>query len=142
MPILPSCRWKTRPGAIGRTLDLLMSSPLKVCGEVVLRIHQHLLSKETSLEAIGKVYSHAQSLAQCHEWLNRSLPNAAHRSAATQAAQLAAAEPGAAALAGEAASQRYDLPMLVSNVEDEPNNTTRFIVLGRRAGFRGATRRR
>ena len=63
-------------GAIGRTLDLLMTSSLKVCGEVVLRIHQHLMSKEESLSTVGKVYSHAQSLAQCHEWLNRSLPGA------------------------------------------------------------------
>jgi len=120
-------------GAIGRTLDLLMTSPLKICGEVVLRIHQHLLSKENGLESIGKVYSHAQSLAQCHEWLGRSLPNAQRISVGSnaQAAQLAAAEAGAAALAGEAASERYDLPILVSNVEDEPNNTTRFVVLGR-----------
>ncbi len=127
-------------GAIGRTLDLLMTSPLKVCGEVVLRIHQHLLTKEASLDAIGKVYSHAQSLAQCHEWLNRTLPNAQRISVGSnaQAAQLAASEPGAAALAGEAASERYDLPMLVSNVEDEPNNTTRFVVLGRQeAGSSG-----
>ncbi len=120
-------------GAIGRTLDLLMTSSLKVCGEVVLRIHQHLLTKETSLDSIGKVYSHAQSLAQCHEWLNRSLPNAQRIPVGSnaQAAQLAASEAGVAALAGEAAAERYDLPMLVSNVEDEPNNTTRFVVLGR-----------
>ena len=120
-------------GAIGRTLDLLMTSPLKVCGEVVLRIHQHLLSKEASLESIAKVYSHAQSLAQCHEWLNRSLPNAQRISVGSnaQAAQLAASEPGTAALAGEAASERYGLPIMASNVEDEPNNTTRFVVLGR-----------
>jgi chorismate mutase/prephenate dehydratase len=124
-------------GAIGRTLDLLMASPLKVCGEVVLRIHQHLLTRETSLEAITKVYSHAQSLAQCHEWLKRSLPNAQRIPVGSnaQAAQLAAAETaaaGTAALAGETASERYNLPILVNNVEDEPNNTTRFVVLGRR----------
>ena len=120
-------------GAIGRTLDLLMTSSLRMCGEVVLRIHQHLLTRETSLEAIAKVYSHAQSLAQCHEWLNRSLPKAQRISVGSnaQAAQLAAAEAGTAALAGEAAAERYDLPVLVSNVEDEPNNTTRFVVLGR-----------
>mgnify|MGYP000859638794 CR=1 FL=1 len=63
-------------GAIGRTLDLLLTTPLKICGEVVLRIHQHLLSNEASLGEVKKVYSHAQSLAQCHEWLNRSLPKA------------------------------------------------------------------
>ena len=120
-------------GAIGRTLDLLMTSPLKICGEVVLRIHQHLLTRESSLDRIVKVYSHAQSLAQCHEWLNRSLPKAQRISVGSnaQAAQLAAAEAGSAALAGEAAARRYDLPIMVSNVEDEPNNTTRFVVLGR-----------
>ncbi|WP_291995535.1 prephenate dehydratase [Candidatus Accumulibacter sp. ACC003] len=119
-------------GAIGRTLDLLLTTPLKICGEVVLRIHQHLLSNETSLSAVSKVYSHAQSLAQCHEWLNRSLPQAQRISVGSnaQAAQLAAAEPGAAALAGQAAADRYQLPQLASNVEDEPNNTTRFVVLG------------
>lgn len=120
-------------GAIGRTLDLLMVSPLLVCGEVVLRVHQHLLSKETSLDRIAKIYSHAQSLAQCHEWLNRNLPGVPRISMGSnaQAAQLAASEEGAAALAGEAAAERYQLPMLASNIEDEPNNTTRFVVLGR-----------
>ncbi len=127
-------------GAIGRTLDLLMTTPLKICGEVVLRIHQHLLSNETSLDSITKVYSHAQSLAQCHEWLNRSLPNAQRISLGSnaQAAQFAACEAGAAAIAGEAAAERYQLPKLASSIEDEPNNTTRFVVLGRQeAGASG-----
>jgi chorismate mutase/prephenate dehydratase len=120
-------------GAIGRTLDLLMASPLKVCGEVVLRIHQHLMSREASLESIATVYSHAQSLAQCHEWLGRALPGARRVPVGSnaQAAQLAAAEAGTAALAGEAAAERYGLAILAGNVEDEPNNTTRFLVLGR-----------
>ena len=120
-------------GAIGRTLDLLMTSPLKICGEVVLRINQHLLSKEPSFDTISKVYSHAQSLAQCHEWLNRSLPKAQRISMGSnaQAAQFAASEAGAAAIAGDAAAERYQLPRLASSIEDEPNNTTRFVVLGR-----------
>ena len=120
-------------GAIGRTLDLLMTTPLKICGEVVLRIHQHLLSKGAALDTITKVYSHAQSLAQCHEWLNRVLPNAQRipMGSNAQAAQAAAGEPGAAAIAGEAAAERYQLPVLAANIEDEPNNTTRFVVLGR-----------
>ena len=127
-------------GAIGRTLDLLMTTPLKVCGEVVLRIHQHLLSKEASLGKITRVYSHAQSLAQCHEWLNRTLPEAQRISMGSnaQAAQVAAGEAGSAAIAGEAAAERYDLPKLASNIEDEPNNTTRFVVIGRQeAGASG-----
>ncbi len=127
-------------GAIGRTLDLLMDTPLKICGEVVLRIHQHLLSNEASLDAITRVYSHAQSLAQCHEFLARTLPNAQRipMGSNAQAAQLAASEAGAAAIAGEAAAERYHLPRLASNVEDEPNNTTRFVVIGRQdAGLSG-----
>ncbi|WP_301101856.1 prephenate dehydratase [Propionivibrio sp.] len=120
-------------GAIGRTLDLLLNTPLKICGEVVMRIHQHLLSNEDSLDNITKVYSHAQSLAQCHEWLNRSLPTVQRISVGSnaQAAQFAASEAGAAAIAGEAAAERYQLPKLASSIEDEPNNTTRFVVLGR-----------
>ena len=120
-------------GAVGRTLDLLMATQLQICGEVVLRIHQHLLSNEASLAQITKVYSHAQSLAQCHEWLNRALPHAQRipTSSNAEAAQLAAAQAGAAAIAGELAAQRYELPKLAENIEDEPNNTTRFVILGR-----------
>ncbi|MDS4016513.1 MAG: chorismate mutase, partial [Candidatus Accumulibacter sp.] len=112
-------------GAIGRTLDLLLNTPLKICGEVVLRIHQHLLSNARALDEVTKVYSHAQSLAQCHDWLNRSLPQAQRIPVGSnaQAAQFAGSEPGAAAIAGQAAAERYQLPQLASNIEDEPNNT-------------------
>ena len=111
----------------------ICSSSLKICGEVVLRIHQHLMTRETSLAGITRVYSHAQSLAQCHEWLNRSLPGVARISVGSnaEAARLASIEPGTAAIAGEAASERYDLPRLVESIEDEPNNTTRFVVIAR-----------
>lgn len=120
-------------GAVGRTMDLLLGTQLKICGEVVLRIHQNLLSKESELGAISRVYSHAQSLAQCHEWLNRMLPQAQRISVGSnaQAAQKAAEEAGSAAIAGEAAATRYALAKLAENIEDEPNNTTRFLVLGR-----------
>ncbi len=120
-------------GAIGRTMDLLLATPLKICGEIVLRVHHNLLSRAAGLEHITKVYSHAQSLAQCHEWLNRMLPDVPRISVGSnaQAAQKAAEEEGAAAIAGEAAATRYALPKLAENIEDEPNNTTRFLVLGR-----------
>ena len=120
-------------GAVGRTLDLMVSTPLKICGEVVLRIHHHLLRQSADAAPPRKVYSHAQSLAQCHEWLNRMLPNAQRISVGSnaQAAQRAAEEAGTAAIAGEAAAARYQLPRLAENIEDEPNNTTRFLVLGR-----------
>jgi len=127
-------------GAVGRSMDLLFATPLKVCGEVVLRIHQNLMTRETALDKVTKVYSHAQSLAQCHEWLNRNLPNVPRISVGSnsQAAEMAMQEDGAAAIAGEAAAERFNVPILVANIEDEPNNTTRFLVLGRHeAGISG-----
>jgi chorismate mutase/prephenate dehydratase len=127
-------------GAVGRTMDLLLGTQLKICGEVVLRIHQNLLTKEAGLDKVTKVYSHAQSLAQCHEWLNHNLPGVPRISVASNslAAQMAAEEQGVAAIAGEAAAERYQLPRLVENIEDEPNNTTRFLVLGKHdAGVSG-----
>lgn len=120
-------------GAVGRTLDLMVNSPLKVCGEVVLRIHQHLLRSVEGLEGIKRVYSHSQSLAQCHEWLNRNLPSDVERinvASNAEAARLASLDPTCAALAGDAAAERFGLLKLAQSVEDEPNNTTRFLVLG------------
>ncbi len=119
-------------GAVGRTLDLLVSTPLKICGEVVLRIHHHLLRKNPDAPLPRKVYSHAQSLAQCHEWLNRFLPDVERVSVASnaEAARLASEDETVAAIAGTAAAERYGLVRLHENIEDEPNNTTRFLVLG------------
>jgi chorismate mutase/prephenate dehydratase len=99
------------------------------------------MTREAGLGGVTKVYSHPQSLAQCHEWLNRMLPGVPRipMGSNAEAARLAAQEPGAAAIAGEAASERYDLPRLVENIEDEPNNTTRFVVIARHdAGRSGA----
>jgi chorismate mutase/prephenate dehydratase len=78
------------------------------------------------------VFSHGQSLGQCHEWLNANLPHAERVAVASnaEAARRAAEEPGSAAVAGEAAAQHYGLAILAQNIEDEPNNTTRFLVLG------------
>ncbi len=120
-------------GAVGRTLDLMCTTDLSVCGEVKLRIQQNLLSSEASLSALTRIYSHAQSLAQCVHWLAThvpSLPRVAVSSNA-EAARLAAAEPGTAAIAGENAAAIYGLSILAPHIEDEPNNTTRFWVLGR-----------
>ena len=120
-------------GTVGRTLDLMVSSPLKICGEVVLRIHHHLLRKIGGTEGIARVYAHAQALAQCHEWLNKNLPATVERlsvASNAEAARLASEDPSAAAIAGQAAAERFDLLKLAENIEDEPNNTTRFLVLG------------
>jgi len=119
-------------GAIGRSLDLMANSPAKVVGEVVLRIHHQLLSRTDDLGTVRRVYSHAQSLGQCQRWLNQNLPSAERVPVASnaEAARLASGEPEAAAIAGESAAQRYGVPIRAANIEDEPNNTTRFVVLG------------
>jgi len=119
-------------GAVGRSMDLLLSTSLEACGEVLLRVHQHLLSRCAALSDVKRVYSHAQSLAQCHEWLNRMLPGVVRLPVDSNslAAQQAAYERGTAAIAGESAGERYGLTALARNIEDEPNNTTRFLVLG------------
>jgi len=121
-------------GAVGRSLDLMPQTPLKVCGEVVVRIHHHLMakSKPASFADVKRVFSHGQSLAQCHEWLNANLPKAERVAVSSnaEAARRAAEEAGSAAVAGEMAAEHYGLTILASNIEDEPNNTTRFLVLG------------
>ena len=120
-------------GAVGRSLDLMPQTPVRVCGEVLLPIHHHVMAHGVKdLASVKRVFSHSQSLAQCHEWLNHNLPGAERIAVASnaEAARRAAGEPGTAAVAGEAAAAHYKLDILASNIEDEPNNTTRFLVLG------------
>lgn len=121
-------------GAIGKTLDLMLQTPLSVCGEVMLRIHHHLLARSAAVDfsSIKRVYSHPQSLAQCHQWLAANLPHVERVPASSnaEAARLAQLEPNAAAIAGEAAAGRYGLERVAQNIEDEPSNTTRFLVFG------------
>lgn len=118
-------------GAIGRTLDLLLSTPSKVCGEIVLPVRQCLMSRARRLGDVRKVYSHVQSLAQCQQWLARHLPRAACSPVVSnaEAARVAARERNAAALGPKLAAAIYGLTVLARNVEDEPRNTTRFLVL-------------
>lgn len=120
-------------GSVGRTLDLLVSTPLHACGEVELRIHHHLLRQKADKNEIAVVYAHAQALAQCQHWLNQNLPNTVRRVAVSsnaEAARLASIDETACAIASQAAAEIYGLTKLATNIEDEPNNTTRFLVLG------------
>ena len=119
-------------GVVNHTLDMLTDSSLMICGEVELRIHHHLLSNEGSIEQITRVYSHQQSLAQCRAWLDVHLLKAERISVNSnaEAARLASGEANAAAIASEAAAENYDLSMLIKNIENEADNTTRFLVLG------------
>ena len=119
-------------GAIGRTLDLLLATPLKICAEVVLRVQQNLMAKKATLKTIKKVYSHPQSLAQCNGWLSQHLPAAARIPSASnaEAARVAAKEQAAAAVGPAIAAERYGLKILAQSIEDDPKNRTRFLVLG------------
>lgn len=119
-------------GVITSTLDCFASSHLKVCGEVQLPINHHLLSKADGLTAIEKVYAHPQALAQCRKWLDRYLPKAEQLSTNSnaEAAVIITDDHKSAAIASDIAARIYDIPVLASSVEDEHNNTTRFLIIG------------
>ncbi len=118
-------------GAIGRTLDLLLTTPARVCGEVMLPVRQCLMSKAKKRADIRKVFSHTQSLAQCQKWLARHLPHAEQVAVVSnaEAARRAAGDRHAAAVGSKTAAALYDLYLLARNIEDEGANTTRFLVL-------------
>lgn len=120
-------------GTIQSTLDMFLTSSLKICGEVELRVHQYLLSRTGRIEDIERVYSHPQSLAQCKAWLRQHLPNAERLPVASnaEAARRSRTADDAAAIAGESAGKVYGLKVVAGPIEDRPDNTTRFLVLGR-----------
>jgi chorismate mutase/prephenate dehydratase len=120
-------------GAINHTLDMFIRSPLKICGDVELQIHHQLLASADSLDQISNVRAHQQALAQCREWLDANLPGVERVAVSSnaEAARLAHGDASIAAIAGDAAAEMYGLNILASNIEDDPNNTTRFLVIGR-----------
>jgi len=119
-------------GVITHTLDMFLSSALTICGEVTLRIHHHLLAR-ADLKQPERIVSHQQSLAQCREWLDANYRDV-ERSAVSsnaEAARIAAQQlPAAFAIAGESAARLYGLNVVARNIEDRPDNTTRFLVIG------------
>jgi chorismate mutase/prephenate dehydratase len=121
-------------GTVTNTLDNFLSSTLHICGEVELRIHHCLLSRQKSLRRIQRVCAHAQALAQCRVWLDEHLPQAERIAVASNAegARRARDEQGTAAIAGEAAAEVYGLNLLTQAIEDRPDNSTRFLVVGRK----------
>ena len=120
-------------GVITHTLDMFLNSPLKITGEVQLRVHHNLLSTLEDLSAVRRVYSHQQSLAQCRGWLDEHLAGIERIAVSSnaEAARLAEQDKEAAAIASLEAANIYGLRVLVANIEDEPDNTTRFLVIGR-----------
>lgn len=121
-------------GVVTHTLDNFIESNVKICGEVVLRIHHHLLvSDVTRVDNITRVYSHAQSLAQCRKWLDEHYPNVERIpvSSNSEAAKRIKGEWNSAAIAGEIAAKLYGLTSQAKNIEDRPDNSTRFLIIGR-----------
>ncbi len=121
-------------GTVNHTLDRFLNSPLKICGEVELRIHHFLMGRMRALGDVRRVCSHAQSLAQCRGWLDEHLPSVERIAVASnaEAARRARDEVGTAAIAGQTAAEVYGLELLAAEIEDRPDNTTRFFVIGRR----------
>ena len=120
-------------GMVNHTLDSFIESPLFIAGEVKLRIHHHLLSGTVNdLSQVKRVYAHQQALAQCRKWLDSHCPQVERIAVSSngKAAKLAAEEEGVAAIASEMAAELYSLNMLAKNIEDHPDNTTRFLIIG------------
>lgn len=120
-------------GMVTHTLDMFLNSDIKICAEVELRIHQHLITQARSLDAIECIYAHAQSLAQCRHWLEAHLPDAERVAVSSnaEAVRRVRGRPEAAAIAGRHAAEVYGVPILFADIEDHVDNTTRFLVLGR-----------
>lgn len=121
-------------GTINNTLDMFLTSPLRICGEVELRINQHLMGLMADLAHVTRVCSHQQSLAQCRAWLDEHLPGVERVPVSSNAegARRARDEDGTAAIAGHAAAEVYGLRIIVPEIEDRTDNTTRFLVIGRK----------
>ena len=120
-------------GSVNYTLDMFLTSPLKIAGEIELRIEQHLLGSDTGLDKIERICAHEQSLAQCRGWLREYLPHVELIGMSSNAAgaRRARDEAGTAAIGPAVAADVYDLQVLVSNIEDRADNATRFLVIGR-----------
>lgn len=120
-------------GVVTHTLDSFMDSQLRIIGEVELRIHHNLLVADvTRVAAISRIYSHQQSLAQCRKWLDAHYPNVEKVAVSSnaEAARRVQGEWHSAAIAGDMAATLYGLTVLHPSIEDEPDNTTRFLIIG------------
>lgn len=121
-------------GVVNHTLDNFLDSALNICGEVELRIHQHfLVGPNTHGDKITRVYSHAQSLAQCRKWLDSHFPGVERVAVNSnaEAAKLVKGEWSSAAIAGDMAAELYGLTKRYEKIEDNPDNSTRFLIIGR-----------
>jgi chorismate mutase / prephenate dehydratase len=120
-------------GAVSRTLDLLLATPLQLLAEVSVPVHHNLLTRSGTMDDVERICAHSQALAQCAGWLNLHWPAIERQAVASnaEAARLAAADARVAAVAGERAAHNYGLLTVAAHIQDDANNRTRFAVLGR-----------
>lgn len=121
-------------GIVSHTLDRFVESDLKISGEIQMAIHHNLLSQAKSLSDIERLYSHQQSLSQCKSWIRQHLPDAEciAVSSNAEAARRVRSSPDAGAISSKAAAGIYGLPVMFGDIEDQADNATRFLVIGRR----------
>lgn len=118
-------------GVVSHTLDLFADSPLKIAGEIVQEVSHHLLSSSGTLEQVRRIYSHPQPVAQCRIWLERHVPQVpiVEVYSTARAAELCRDEPDAAAIASDLAARLYGLAFVQKKIEDNPSNSTRFLLI-------------
>jgi chorismate mutase / prephenate dehydratase len=123
----------TTEGAVSRTLDLMLTTPLVMSAELTLPIHHQLLTQSGNADGITRILAHPQAYAQCQLWLGRHLPGIRIETVSSngEAARQAAQDPHAAAIASTLAAARYQLQVAAANIQDDPNNRTRFGIIGR-----------
>lgn len=125
----------TTEGVVSHTLDMFVTSDLKISAEIMLEISLAILNKTGNIKDVKKVYSHPHAIAECKEWLKEHLPNAAvfDVSSTAMAAQTVMDNPDAAAIASEYAANLYELKIVERKIEDHLNNFTRFLVIGKKS---------
>ena len=120
-------------GAVNRTLDLLLNSPLKIIGERSIKIHHNLLTLSGAMDGVTRIVAHPQALAQCRSWLTRHYPAMPLDAASSnsEAARMASEDPTIAAIAGNQAAHAWELQVVASGIQDDPQNRTRFLAVGK-----------
>ncbi|HWS75878.1 MAG TPA: prephenate dehydratase [Quisquiliibacterium sp.] len=119
-------------GAVNRSLDLFLQTPMRICGEVSVPVRHNLLTRSGSMDGVRRICAHAQALAQCMGWLDRSHPDIERVPVSSNAegARLASVDEHTAGIAGDSAAARYGLQAVASGIQDDPLNRTRFAIVG------------
>jgi chorismate mutase/prephenate dehydratase len=128
-------------GAVNRSLDLMLQTPLSILGETAVDVRHNLMTRSGTRVGIVKVCAHPQALAQCAGWLDRNLPGVERVPVSSNAegARLASLDDTVAGIAAETAAAVYGLVIADAGIQDDPSNRTRFLIVGRyRCGASGA----